>query len=780
MSTTSDGGDGTQTGVGNHLATLVPSFDPSKDDMQTYQQKVELLLSAWPKTKIPELVTRLILHSSGSAFAKLQLHHAELMENDEKSVRKLIDLLGGQWGKIGIERQYRDAEQALYHLNQYSDESNDSFLARADVAWSKLLSQKLSLEDLQAFILLRGSNLTPDEKKRVILEADNSLEGKLTVRKVTDAVRLLGAAFFHDITGNRKPTKPKVYSATALVTDDVDTEEAFNTQDEITEEDFVECLLNEGDSDAALVSDYEAAANEVLQEDTELASAYSAYVEARKRLTEKFKNRGFWQTSSRSFGQFSKGKGGSSKGFQKGKSTGFQKNRKSLQDRILNSTCRLCNRKGHWKAECPYRNSNGSGNASSTTSSTAAGSVPVTTVTVDQSSDVLPLEFMQLPSLKDEAIDDAFPIFGCFHNERGVQEPCCPGGILGESDNSNRDNNTFPSAYDRLKSWNFRNEQPTTAKMRLARRLMSRNPMCREHQPNAQFVVQSQPGVERLSPPKHVEHEATACFATHGSHGIVDLGASKTVIGSDSLEELIQSLDASIRQRLSGCPCNITFRFGNQATLTSRQALVVPIGSLKLKIAVVPGGTPFLISNTLMQTLQARIDCASQTLSSSMLKQKVPLQLTPKGLFLIDLNQLIRASCDDDMQKPRQVCAETFVSDETETSTAEAMMSKESNHRDVGDPHDSSQDVPVSPCQKVESVQSQPTEAGKCQAVDRRQTQTVDCPIPCHRHVVLEPASSSAADPINHNCGRFGSPDAGRPRLRSCGIRTETCRPDVQ
>ena len=232
-------------------------------------------------------------------------------------------------------------------------------------------------------------------------------------------------------------------------------------------------------------------------------------------------------------------------------------------------------------------------------------------MTVDQSSDVLPLEFMQLPSLHDEAVDDAFPIFGCFHNKREVQEPCCPGGILGESDNGNRDNNMFPSAYDRLKSWNFRNEQPTTAKMRLARHLMSRSPLCREHQSNAQSVVRSQPGKESLSPPKHVELEATACFATHGSYGIVDLGASKTVIGSDSLGELIQSLDASIRQRLSRCPCNITFRFGNQATLTSRQALVVPIGSLNLKIAVVPGGTPFLISNTLMRTLQARIDCAS-------------------------------------------------------------------------------------------------------------------------------------------------------------------------
>ena len=61
MTTTSDGDGGTQAGVGMNLATLVPTFDPSKDDMQTYQQKVELLMTAWPKTKIPELVTRLIL-----------------------------------------------------------------------------------------------------------------------------------------------------------------------------------------------------------------------------------------------------------------------------------------------------------------------------------------------------------------------------------------------------------------------------------------------------------------------------------------------------------------------------------------------------------------------------------------------------------------------------------------------------------------------------------------------------------------------------------------------
>ena len=75
MSAASDGdGGGTTTGVGNSLTTLVPTFDPSKDSLKIYQQKVELVLAAWPKTKITELVMRLILNCQGSAFSKLQLH----------------------------------------------------------------------------------------------------------------------------------------------------------------------------------------------------------------------------------------------------------------------------------------------------------------------------------------------------------------------------------------------------------------------------------------------------------------------------------------------------------------------------------------------------------------------------------------------------------------------------------------------------------------------------------------------------------------------------------
>ena len=89
-----------------------------------------------------------------------------------------------------------DAEKALFQCVQQTDESHDSYLARADILWTKLSTQKLQLEDLQAYITLRGSLLTSDDKKRVILESDSSLEGKLTINRVQEAIRLLGTSFF--------------------------------------------------------------------------------------------------------------------------------------------------------------------------------------------------------------------------------------------------------------------------------------------------------------------------------------------------------------------------------------------------------------------------------------------------------------------------------------------------------------------------------------------------------------------------------------------------------
>ena len=284
--------------MSNQLSSLVPTFDPSTDDLLIYQQKVELVLAAWPKGKLQELITRLILGCKGTAFQKLQIHQTELLKGDEECVRKLIEHLGGQWGKIPLERQYEDAEQALYHTIQKSDEANDSYLARADVMWSRLLARKMKIEEIQAHVVLRGSLLTADEKKRVIM--DSEVSGQLTMKSVHEAIRVLGASFFHEMTG-RKAARTKIYDGTTLLTDTVTDHAAVAESDfgpvppdDATEAEFLEVLIQEGDQDALLIADFEAAAQETVQEDSELATAFSAYQQARHRLGEKFRNRGFF------------------------------------------------------------------------------------------------------------------------------------------------------------------------------------------------------------------------------------------------------------------------------------------------------------------------------------------------------------------------------------------------------------------------------------------------------------------------------------------------------
>ena len=128
-----------------------------------------------------------------------------------------MELLGGQWGRIPLERQYQDAERALFETVQRSDESNDSYLARSDILWAKLLARKMTLEDLPAYILLRGSLLSSEEKKKVIL--DSEAAGKLSVQKVTESIRTLGATFFMDMINQKKGSRSKVYDQSALMTD---------------------------------------------------------------------------------------------------------------------------------------------------------------------------------------------------------------------------------------------------------------------------------------------------------------------------------------------------------------------------------------------------------------------------------------------------------------------------------------------------------------------------------------------------------------------------------
>ncbi len=620
--------------VPNQLAALVPTYDPSKDDLEIYTQKIELLTTTWPPDKFGELATRLILGCQGTAFLKLQQQKDQVTLNDKKSIQRIVEILGGQWGQIPLERKYEAAERALFRCQQRSDESNDSFLARADVLWQDLLKKDMKIEELQAYVTLRGSNLGPEDKKRVILECDSS-DGKLSMKKVSTAVRMLGAGFFHEMTSGKRSAKLKVYDQAVLMAEE-DEEGLFHVADDDggAEDELVDNLASEGDDDALLVTEFEAAAVELVQEDSELAAAFNSYTEARKRLSEKFKHRGFFPTSAgRGKGRF--GKSGKGKGFKSGTTY-----RKSLQIRILNSTCRLCGRKGHWKAECPSRNDS-SAASSITAASNSGGNASFTGTAVSSVPEGLSLEFLNLQefgksSIDEDCLHDEFVFFNFGEPRKGLRE------VLN-------------------RRARFRNEPLFPSHVFPTRTIDESNDVRDRH--DEVNCVGDRRGI--------LSNSEVACSATDYSadaKGVLDSGATKTVIGSKLVESLLHSLSSEVRKRVTRSKCKVTFRFGNLSTLEAHHALVIPIGSLNLRVAIVPGSTPFLISNTLMRALRSVVDTHEQKLHSPFFTRPISLELTNRGLFLLDINELVIASTDHEARPTKQ---DTFVAEEVQNSDSQ-------------------------------------------------------------------------------------------------------------
>ena len=167
-------------------ANLLSSYDPGVDSVEAWSQKIKLLLFAWPETKLKELATRIVLNMEGSAFQKLQLHQSEIFTGDVKGIEKIVSLVGGSFGQVELEKRFEIAEKAPYRCVQKQDETADSFLARSDVAWTELLSKKMTLAELQAYIVLRGSCLSGEDKKRACGIRSRRLRSPLLLLECSD------------------------------------------------------------------------------------------------------------------------------------------------------------------------------------------------------------------------------------------------------------------------------------------------------------------------------------------------------------------------------------------------------------------------------------------------------------------------------------------------------------------------------------------------------------------------------------------------------------------
>ena len=199
--------------------------------------------------------------------------------------------------------------------------------------------------------------MNADDKKRLIVESQGSLE----YRDVVANLKLLGSRFFHEVhAGKQHNPRTKTYDTTALFTEEETTllsttpfpgDEEYGFVGDSVDDSTVEQMAEDGDPDAVVCMQFEEGLMDTLQNDPEMASCLNAYTEARKRLADKTKGRGFWTPSKKGFGKDRKGKGGR-----------FDfRGRKPLAQRILESNCRRCGAKGHWKAECPLRRKGTSG-----------------------------------------------------------------------------------------------------------------------------------------------------------------------------------------------------------------------------------------------------------------------------------------------------------------------------------------------------------------------------------------------------------------------------------
>ena len=575
-------------GISNQLAILIPSFDPSADNVEIWSSKIELLTKAWPSGKLLELATRIVLNCKGTAYPKLQLHSAEVLVNDLKGIKRIVEIVGGAWGQVPLEKTYELIEKAFFRCAQKADELSDSYLSRCDVIWSDLLMRDIDMKQVQAYVILRGSRLAGEDKKRVIVESGAEASGKLDVKRVSQAIRMLGSGFFQEYTGGRRDKQLKTYDHTAFSLEEIVEEPEVDTYwmtEDALDDEALEVLAAQDDEDASMILQFEDAVVENLQQDPELSAYFSTYQEARRRLSEKVKTRGFWPIR--------KGEKGKTIGKGKGKS----KFPKSLSSRIASSYCRICHKKGHWKNECPERGRDGN------KPSSAATTVPTSFALASE----IPVEIQQIPMMNDE---DAL---------MKRVDVVCFFGLCGDKGNREAKlHNMFQRSFNHT--------------LRKSLQQIVRPTGSSHH--------------EFSEPAKHTdqteeEDSADCLFVSTGTQGIVDLGASQTVIGSVQVPELLKQLPPDVVSKVRRVSCNLVFRFGNQQTLASHHAIMIPLHDQWFRVAVVPGRTPFLLSSSFLRyTLQAIIDTEQNTLWSKRLNRAIPLEVTSKNLYIMDLNNL--------------------------------------------------------------------------------------------------------------------------------------------
>lgn len=571
------------TGEKSHqIWSILPTFDPTSDDPKEYGDKVRFIAGICPVKDKPMLAPRLAMLMKGTAWAQVKGLSAETLADPAKGVEALLKAVS-TWEEAAELQTYDKFEKAIYKVLQRNDETNLSYVNRLNVAFLEL--GKVDLTDMKAFILLRQSALTPEDKKKVI----TMTSGELEASKIEAAMRSLATR----VLGGQQEQKKKIYPVNHV--DDEPEEVHFTWEEEPWDEETAFQAMSEmGDEDAQVVQDFEDQLLDICQESPELSLCFSAYSDARARLREKTRSRGFWPT-----------KGGKGKGKKGGKGGGKRRSSMTLADRIATSTCRVCGKMGHWKWECPRRASGSNQNPSS-----ADANVVMQVEHAEDGDEI----YMDLPKetvvlALDELVQDQW---GLLISQNPLELNC-------DSKREPRVNEEFIFMAGKCS-------------ISLAKHMDVANMITRLSR------VMGVVGCDRTSEPEpSVSILSAACFCP----GIIDTGASRSVIGQQRVKNLMQGLPLDIQKKAHWGKSETVFRFGNNGTLGSIGALYLPFGDRWLRLEVVKGNTPFLLSNAFLQATAADVRSATSELFFRESGNTVPLTLNEKGLFTVDLAEVL-------------------------------------------------------------------------------------------------------------------------------------------
>ena len=591
----------------------IPSFVAGETDLDDYGKKLTFLASIWPEEHIGHLAPRAALQCDPVSFKKISRISPDELKS-KNGVAAILAALGLQWGRFSAEDRYLKFERALFLTVQKGDETNDSYLARHDACFEEVMAKEkgISLEEIRAYILLRHSALASEDKKRIIVESG----GELKYGPTRDRVRLLGSKFFTDLHGQAKP-KNKTYDVNVTETpDEEDTMVTFEPPDEHQEEQAFQLLQDQGDEDAVFVAEFEEEVINAVQESSQLASCFSAYQEARARLRERVRHRGFWPPGQgKGGGQTTKGKG--KKGSWK---SSWTPPRKTLAERIANSTCRICSKPGHWKRECPQRFER-----------------QAETTTMAET----PYEPEQDPELMDTLPDDVQDYEPCPYSSKEfgrVVGSIAPVVWHGFENQKTHGGDQIFTVWD---SGVFGNHLRSALKV-------AQRPGRFEVAPSAKtrinFEKASSPTLPALN--VHDQNGLGQMMEEASDEAILDTGASRTVIGSRWVEGLIQALKGV---KVKRGPSNCVFKFGNSGTLQSQEALFLPRkGRGWLRVEIVPGSTPFLLSNAVVQGMKGVIDSYRGKLWFHGAKQELRLRRVRRRLICVSVRELLNVDFDDE------------------------------------------------------------------------------------------------------------------------------------